>query len=176
MWDLSSPIRNWSCDPCIGRQILYHCTTRVSPMCCLHTCMLSRFSHVQLFASLGSIVRQALVSMEFPREEYWSGLPYPPPGDLPNSGIEPSSLSCSSCSRQILCCWAKRKPHVLLREYQKWWKFFREAAFPDLPRKWKIIIQLIFVSFKKLHGKYECYRLAIVTFHIFHRQRVVCFW
>ena len=35
------------------------------------------------------IVRQASLSMEFPREEYWSGLPFPTPGDLPDPGIEP---------------------------------------------------------------------------------------
>ena len=35
---------------------------------------------------------QAPLSMEFSRQEYWSGLPWPPPGDLPNPGIEPSSL------------------------------------------------------------------------------------
>ena len=35
--------------------------------------------------------RQAPLSMGFPRQEYWSGLPFPPPGDLPNSGIEPVS-------------------------------------------------------------------------------------
>ena len=35
--------------------------------------------------------RQAPLSMEFSREEYWSALPFPPPGDLPDPGIEPSS-------------------------------------------------------------------------------------
>ena len=35
---------------------------------------------------------QAPLSMEFPRQEYWSGLPFSPPGDLPYPGIEPASL------------------------------------------------------------------------------------
>ena len=35
------------------------------------------------------IARQSLLSMGFSRQEYWSGLPYPPPGDLPDPGIEP---------------------------------------------------------------------------------------
>ena len=39
------------------------------------------------------VARQALLSMGFPRQEYWSGLPFPFPGDLPNSGIEPMSLA-----------------------------------------------------------------------------------
>ena len=39
-----------------------------------------------------SIACQASLSMGFSRQEYWSWLPWPPPGDLPNPGIEPSSL------------------------------------------------------------------------------------
>ena len=37
---------------------------------------------------LGTVTLQAFLSMEFSRQEYWSGLPWPPPGDLPNPGIE----------------------------------------------------------------------------------------
>ena len=54
--------------------------------------MLSCFSHVWLFVTLWTIARQAPLSMGFSRKEYWSGFPCPPPGDLPNSGIEPMSL------------------------------------------------------------------------------------
>ena len=39
----------------------------------------------------GTIARQAPLSMEFSRQEYWSGLPFPSPGDLPNPGIQPAS-------------------------------------------------------------------------------------
>ena len=38
-----------------------------------------------------TIAHQALLSLRFPRQEYWSGLPFPPPGDLPDSGTEPAS-------------------------------------------------------------------------------------
>jgi len=55
------------------------------------TCMLSRFSHDQLFGNLWTAARQGLLSMGFSRQEYWSGLPCLPPGDLPNPGIEPAS-------------------------------------------------------------------------------------
>ena len=48
-------------------------------------------SHVQLFATPQIIARQAPLSMEFSRPEYWSGLLFPSPGDLPNPGIEPGS-------------------------------------------------------------------------------------
>ena len=46
-------------------------------------------SHVQLFATPWTVAHQAPPSMEFSRQEYWSGLPFASPGDLPNPGIEP---------------------------------------------------------------------------------------
>ena len=54
--------------------------------------VLSCFSHVQLFATLWTIDRQAPLSMGFSRQESWSELPFPPPGNLPDPGIEPKSL------------------------------------------------------------------------------------
>ena len=48
-------------------------------------------SRVQLLAIPWAVACQALLSMEFSRQEYWSGLPLPSPGDLPNPGIEPGS-------------------------------------------------------------------------------------
>ena len=47
-------------------------------------------SHVQLFATPWTVAHQAPLSMGFSRQEYWSGLPFPPPGDLPDPGIEPA--------------------------------------------------------------------------------------
>ena len=55
-------------------------------------CVLSRFSHVQLFATLWTITHHAPLSIEFSREEYGSGLICPSPVDLPNAGIESASL------------------------------------------------------------------------------------
>ena len=46
-------------------------------------------SHVQLFATPWTVVYQAPLFMGFSRQECWSGLPFPPPGDLPDPGIEP---------------------------------------------------------------------------------------
>ena len=48
-------------------------------------------SRVQLFATPWTVAHQAPQSMEFSRQEYWSGFPFPSPGDLPNPGIEPGS-------------------------------------------------------------------------------------
>ena len=46
-------------------------------------------SHVQLFATPWTVAYQAPLSMGFSRQEYWSGLPFPSPGDLPDPGMEP---------------------------------------------------------------------------------------
>ena len=68
---------------------------------CMHVQSLRR---VHLFATLGTIARQAPLSMGFSRQEYWSGLPCSPPRDLPDPGMEPvSSASLALAGRQIVC-------------------------------------------------------------------------
>ena len=59
---------------------------------------------VRLFAAPRTVTLQALLSMGFPRQEYWTGMPFPSPGDLPDPEIKPASLaSCISyISRQVL--------------------------------------------------------------------------
>ena len=56
----------------------------------VHVC--SVLSRVWLFATPWTVARQAPLSMGFSRQDYWSGVPFPPPGDPPHPGIEPSSL------------------------------------------------------------------------------------
>ena len=58
--------------------------------------MLSRFSHVLLFVTPWTVAHQAPLSMGFSRQEYWSGLPYLPPGDLPDPGIDLASLTSAA--------------------------------------------------------------------------------
>ena len=48
-------------------------------------------SHVELLETPWTVAQQAPLSMEFSRQEYWSGLSCPPPGDLPNPGMEPTT-------------------------------------------------------------------------------------
>ena len=54
-------------------------------------CMLNRLRHVWHSATPWAEVRQDPLSMGFSRQEHWSGLPWPPPGDFPDPGIEPVS-------------------------------------------------------------------------------------
>ena len=56
----------------------------------VHACVLSSFSRVQFFVILWTVTPQALLSMEFSRQEYWSRLLCPSPGDLPDPGIKPA--------------------------------------------------------------------------------------
>ena len=49
-------------------------------------------SHIRLFLTPWTVARQASLFMKFSRQEYWSGLPFPTPGDLPYPGIKPQSL------------------------------------------------------------------------------------
>ena len=53
-------------------------------------------SHLWLFVTLWSEACQAPLSVGFPRQEYWNGLPFPTPGDRPSPGIEPASPSLTS--------------------------------------------------------------------------------
>ena len=75
----------------------------------MRACVLSCFSRVQLFATLWTLAHQAPLSMGFSRQEYWSGLPGPPLGDLLFSqGSNPSLLCLLDC-RQILYSLATRE-------------------------------------------------------------------
>ena len=56
----------------------------------------SRFNHTRLFVMLWTIAHQAPLSMGFSKQEYWTGLLCPPPGDLSDPGIKPMSL--------YICC------------------------------------------------------------------------
>ena len=97
--------------PCVGsgsnkfHLILAHTHTRVlaqSQTSTLNTSDEMRFvcaqsfSRVWLLTTLWTVAHQAPLAMGFSRQEHWSGLPFPPPGDLPDSGIKPASPASSA--------------------------------------------------------------------------------
>ena len=61
-------------------------------------CLLRLSSHVRLFETLWSLAHRVPVSMGFSRQEYWSGLPCPPPGELPDAGVKHVSLTSPQAS------------------------------------------------------------------------------
>ena len=70
----------------------------------MHACILSHFSHIRLFVTLWTVAQQAPLSMGFPRQEYCSGLPCPPPGDLRDPEIKFSSLISICAGKCVLYC------------------------------------------------------------------------
>ena len=58
--------------------------------------MVLLLSNVQLFATPWTVTLQVPLSMGFPRQEFWNGLPFPPLGTLPNPGIKPASSVLAS--------------------------------------------------------------------------------
>ena len=82
---LKSPASELRCHVCFSWQ------THSKVLLC-HA-VLSRFSHIQLCATPWTVAHQAPLSMEFSRQEYWRELLFPPPEDLPDPGIELTSLT-----------------------------------------------------------------------------------
>ena len=84
-------------------------------------------NHVQLFVTPWTVAHQALLSMAFSTQEYWSGLPCPPPRDLPDPGIKPSCLMYPVLAFTINATWEKKvkknkqktKRQVLWRKIEK---------------------------------------------------------
>ena len=95
-------------------------------MLSLRACGQSCFSHVRLFATPRAIAHLAPLSTELSRQEYWSELPHPPPGDLPYPGIKlvspvvPSlqgdSLPLSHQGNLILCLQFTKSPWLFVNE------------------------------------------------------------
>ena len=70
---------------------------------CVHaSVMLNHFSCVQLLVTLWTVACQTPLSMGFFKQEYWSRLPFPPPGALPDPGIEPESPVSSALQKDSL--------------------------------------------------------------------------
>ena len=84
---------------------------------CVCVCVCEKWlSRVRLFATPWIVARQDPLSMGFSRQEYWSGLPFPSPGDLPNPGIEPGSPALQA---DALSSEPPGKPWRSFRDY-KW--------------------------------------------------------
>ena len=77
-------------------------------------------SCVRLFATPWTVALQAPLSMGFSRPEYWSGLPFPPPGDLPDPEIKPHLLRLLHCQGNSLPLAPSGKPQMSLVPPEKW--------------------------------------------------------
>ena len=119
--------------------------TEVFQLYIIHVCILSRFSSVQLFATPWTIVCQASLSMELFRQEYWSGLPCLPPGDLPDSGMEPMPLVCSALAGGFFTSSSTWEAHTLYMH--SFFKFLFHHGLSQHFLNWRIIaFSVILVS------------------------------
>ena len=104
----------------------------VCKMQCRKYCTRRRAQCVRPFATSWTIACQAPLSMGFPREEYWSGLPLPLAGDLPVPGIEPSSpVSPALQADSLPPCHQESTPHQILLHFS----VVPVTAFTGLSRK-----------------------------------------
>ena len=95
----------------------------VCPSSLIYTCVhVQSFSRVRFFVTSWTVACHPPPSMGISRQEYWSGLPFPPPGDLPNSGMEPVSLGSPALTGRFFtvstthtCVW-KHKPILVFPE------------------------------------------------------------
>ena len=69
---------------------------------------------VQLFVTPWTVARQAPLSMGFSRQDYWTGLPFPPPGDLSDPGMELSSLAFSALVGRFFITEPPGKPRYIV--------------------------------------------------------------
>ena len=83
---------------------------------------LSHFICVWIFVTLRTVIYQAPLSMGFSRQEYWSGLPCPPPGDLPNPGIKPVSLTSPALAGRFFTTSATWEAPNFYESYLSQWK------------------------------------------------------
>ena len=73
-------------------------------------CVLNHFNSVWLFVILWTVTCQAPLPMRFHRQEYWSGLPFPSPGHLPNPGIKLESPMLPALTGAFFTAWPPGKP------------------------------------------------------------------
>ena len=107
--------------------------------------MLNHFSHVSLFATPWTVALLGPLSMGFCRQEYWSGLPFPPAGGLPDPGIEPTSLAFTAWAGEFFTTSPTWEAHFFVlaymtssslrpRERNPWFLFLPPGTivFPDV--------------------------------------------
>ena len=123
-------------------------------------CVVSHFSRVQLSATLWTIAHQAPLSMGFSRQEYWSELPCPPPGDLPDPGTNLHLLRLLYWQVGSLPLMAPGKPKMVHLLWEIVWqllkKLKRVTIWPRNSTHWHILKRIqgtsLAVQWLRLHA------------------------
>ena len=105
-WELLfPPLKNWT------KNNIHLCELwRLSEKCTSYVLNIRCVCCIWLFASPWTVACQSPLSMEFSRQEFWNGLPFPSLGDLPHPGIEPVSLSSPALAGGLFTTEPPRKP------------------------------------------------------------------
>ena len=112
-------------------------------------------SRVQLFATPWAVARQAPLSMGFPRQEYWSGLPSPSPGGPPDPGVKPRFPALQA---ESLLSQPSKKPHSMnVPTYERYWGRPSQLwaidfqVTPHQPNTWQYFSRLWQLSYSHTH-------------------------
>ena len=119
------------------------------PVC---VCLLSCFSCVRLFETLRTVACQAPLSMGLSQQEYWSGLPFSPPGDLPDPGTEPEFLVSPAVAGRFFISAPSGKPYKSC----SWCLLFLFAENP-LPQNFPFPISGCFLLLWQLPQSFNMY-------------------
>ena len=108
----------WSGVPLSSPIFIYICVCVCVCVCVYlnkHTHVCERAcSVVSNSVKLWTVACQAPLSMEFPKQEYWSALPFPSPGIFPTQGFEPVSLESPALAGGLFTTWATREDHIYI--------------------------------------------------------------
>ena len=100
-------------------------------------------SHVQLFATPWNVAHQASLSMEFSRQEYWSGLPFPSPGDQSHLGTEPVSLASPALAGRFFTTAPRGKPWNIRLTYKINYTVYTKKKQAEIKTKSQYHLQLL---------------------------------
>ena len=116
--------------------------------------MLSCFSRVQRFKALWTVSLQAPLSMEFSKQDYWSGLPCPTPGDLPDPEIKPTSLTFLTLASRLFSTSARWEDPYMAPVYLNY--FCEEPISKYILKYWR--------GFQHMNlGKYNLSMLLLLS-------------
>ena len=96
----------------------------------MHVCVLSHFSHVRLFAILWTVAHQAPLFVGCSRQEYWGGLPCPPPGDLPDPGIKPAYPAIRALQVDSSLLSHQGSPYIWIHKHVLWACMHKSISYP----------------------------------------------
>ena len=131
----------WDHDDKQAAHLHSFCTHTITLFFTFSVCVPSHCSHVWLFATLWTEAHWAPLSMKFSRQEYWSGLPCPPPGHLPDPGIEPKSVTLPALAGQLFTMSATWEASCLISGNCFWLLSLRcngKITTSGNPSHWKV--------------------------------------